>query len=158
MTPPHPHTNSQPSTHTCTPFNLHLFTFMCSLFCSYKVPAKGDGVDYVRTEDEVCTWMSEGSLNLYMSLQRNTCQQQKYFSCSSEAKTEPPGRSLMSLTQAACTDDSLVENLFYFISSGAMTSVQTTSNPSLMSFTLSPLTLWFFYTPQHSFTEKTCHL
>jgi len=22
---------------------------------SYKVPAKGDGVDYVRTEDEVCT-------------------------------------------------------------------------------------------------------
>lgn len=21
---------------------------------SYKVPAKGDGVDYVRTEDEVC--------------------------------------------------------------------------------------------------------
>lgn len=73
--PPHPHTNRQPSTHTCTPFNLHLFTFMCSVFCSYKVPAKGDGVDYVRTEDEVCTWMLEGSLNVYMSLQRNTCQQ-----------------------------------------------------------------------------------
>lgn len=29
-------------------------TIMCSLSFSYKVPAKGDGVDYVRTEDEVC--------------------------------------------------------------------------------------------------------
>lgn len=28
-------------------------TIMCFVFFSYKVPAKGDGVDYVRTEDEV---------------------------------------------------------------------------------------------------------
>lgn len=35
--------------------------------CSYKVPAKGDGVDYVRTEDEVgILWHETASDGLHV--------------------------------------------------------------------------------------------
>lgn len=37
------------------PFPVIHETIFCFVYFSYKVPAKGDGVDYVRTEDEVCS-------------------------------------------------------------------------------------------------------